>query len=60
MLKVLDKMSDGEIDAHLGYEKNSIEGNNSGNSHKSSYSKKIQSDHGGRTSYPFPMTVTPV
>ena len=36
--QVLEKMLEGEMDAHLGYEKNSVSGNNSGNSaqlHKS-------------------------
>ena len=30
--QVLEKMLEGEMDAHLGYEKNSVAGNNSGNS----------------------------
>ena len=34
------------MDAHLGYEKNSVTGNNSGNSRNGSYSKKIQTEHG--------------
>ena len=44
--QVLEKMLEGEMDAHLGYEKNSIAGNNSGNSRNGSYPKKIQTEHG--------------
>ena len=33
------------MDAHLGYEKNSVSGNNSGNS-RNGYPKKIQTEHG--------------
>ena len=43
---VLEKMLEGEIDVHLGYEKNSIAGNNSGNSRTGKYTKKIQIQHG--------------
>lgn len=39
--QVLEKMLEGEMDAHLGYEKNSIAGNNSGNSRNGSYPKKV-------------------
>ena len=42
---VLEKMLEGELDAHLGYEKNSISGNNSGNSRNGKYPKKIQTEH---------------
>lgn len=35
--QVLEKMLEGEMDAHLGYEKNSVTGNNSGNSRNGSY-----------------------
>ena len=42
---VLEKMLEGEMDAHLGYEKNSVAGNNSGNSRNGSYPKKIQIHH---------------
>ena len=35
----------GELDAHLGYEKNDKPGDNSGNSRNGSYSKKIQTLH---------------
>ena len=34
------------MDAHLGYEKNSVTGNNTGNSRNGSYPKKIQTEHG--------------
>ena len=44
--QVLEKMLEGEMDAHLGYEKHSVSGNNSGNSRNGSYSKKIQTEHG--------------
>lgn len=44
--QVLEKMLEGEMDAHLGYEKHSSSGNNSGNSRNGSYPKKIQTEHG--------------
>ena len=44
--RVLEKMLEGEMDAHLGYEKNSVTGNNTGNSRNGSYPKKIQTEHG--------------
>ena len=44
--QVLEKMLEGEMDAHLGYEKNSVAGNNTGNSRYGSYPKKIQTEHG--------------
>lgn len=34
------------MDTHLGYEKNSVSGNNSGNSRNGSYPKTIQTEHG--------------
>ena len=34
------------MDIHLGYEMNSVSGNNSGNSRNDSYPKKIQTEHG--------------
>lgn len=43
--QVLEKMLKGEMDAHLGYEKNSVSGNNSGNSRSGKYPKKIQTEH---------------
>jgi len=39
--QVLEKMLEGEMDVHLGYEKNSGAGNNSGNSRNGSYPKRI-------------------
>ena len=44
--QVLEKMREGEMDAHLGYEKNSAAGNNSGNSRNGSYPKRILTEHG--------------
>ena len=41
--QVLEQMLEGEMDAHLGYEKHSPLGNNSGNSRNGSFPKKIQS-----------------
>lgn len=37
----LEKMVEGEMNAHLGYEKNSVSGNNSGNLRNGSYLKEI-------------------
>ena len=34
------------MDIHLGYEKNSVTGNNSGNSRNGKYPKMIQTEHG--------------
>lgn len=44
--QVLEKMLEGEMDVHLGYEKNSPEGNNSSNSRNGKYPKKIQTQYG--------------
>lgn len=44
--QVLEQMLQGELDAHLGYEKHSTEGNNSGNSRNGFFPKKIQTEHG--------------
>lgn len=44
--QVLEQMLQGEMDAHLGYEKHSPEGNNTGNSRNGSFTKKIQTEHG--------------
>jgi len=44
--QVLEQMLEGEMDSHLGYEKNSSEGNNTGNSRNGSFPKKIQTEHG--------------
>lgn len=43
--QVLEQMLQGEMDAHLGYDKHSSDGYNSGNSRNGSFSKKIQSEH---------------
>lgn len=45
-VKVYESMLQGEMDAHLGYEKGSKEGINSGNSRNGSYHKRIQGTHG--------------
>lgn len=42
----IERMLEGEMDVHLGYEKNSIEGNNSGNSRNGYSRKRIISDYG--------------
>ncbi len=44
--QVLEQMLQGEMDAHLGYDKHSTNGYNSGNSRNGRFSKKIQSEHG--------------
>ncbi len=45
-VKVYESMLQGEMDAHLGYEKGSKDGINSGNSRNGSYRKRIQGTHG--------------
>lgn len=45
MLVYWSKMLEGEMDSHLGYEKHSIEGSNSGNSRNGKYPKKIQTHY---------------
>jgi hypothetical protein len=47
--QVLEQMLQGEMDAHLGYEKNDVAGNNTGNSRNGSYPKTIQTEHGEST-----------
>lgn len=42
----IERMLEGEMDVHLGYEKNAIEGNNSGNSRNGYSRKRIISDYG--------------
>lgn len=43
--QVLEKMLEGEMDAHWGgYEKNSVADNNSGNSRNGSYPKEIHAE----------------
>lgn len=44
--QVLEQLLEAELDEHLGYEKSSKEGNNSGNSRNGSYPKTILSEHG--------------
>ncbi|KAA6312887.1 hypothetical protein EZS27_036251 [termite gut metagenome] len=44
--RLYEQMLEGELDAHLGYEKHSSSGNNSGNSRNGKYPKKIQTEHG--------------
>ena len=44
--QVLEQMLEGEMDSHLGYEKHSTAGNNTGNSRNGSFHKKIQTQHG--------------
>ena len=55
--QVLEKMLEGEKDAHLGYERNSVAGNNTGNSRNGSYPKKIRTGHENLSS-PFRVTAT--
>lgn len=43
--QVLEQMLEGEMDSHLGYQKHSVEGNNTGNSRNGKYSKKIQTHY---------------
>ena len=47
--QVLEQMLQGEMDAHLGYEKNDIAGNNTGNSRNGNFPKTIQTEHGEST-----------
>lgn len=47
--QVLEQMLLGEMDAHLGYEKNDVSGNNTGNSRNGSFPKVIQTEHGEST-----------
>lgn len=44
--QVLEQMLQGEMNVHVGYERHSLEGNNSGDSRSGSFSKKIQTEHG--------------
>ena len=43
---VLENMLECEMDVHLGYKRNSVAGNNRGNSRNGSYPKKIRTEHG--------------
>ena len=47
--QVLEQMLQGEMDAHLGYEKHDVAGNNIGNSRNGSFPKTIQTEHGEST-----------
>ena len=47
--QVLEQMLAGELDAHLGYEKHSPDGINTGNSRNGTFSKTIQTEHGEQT-----------
>lgn len=47
--QVLEQMLQGEMDAHLGYEKNDVAGNNTGNSRNGIFPKTIQTEHGEST-----------
>ena len=51
----LEKMLEAEMDEHLGYEKNSILGNNSGNS-RNGYGKKTIKSEWGESEYLYPVT----
>lgn len=47
--QVLEQMLQGEMDVHLGYEKNDVAGNNTGNSRNGNFHKTIQTEHGEST-----------
>ncbi|MFA7042668.1 MAG: transposase, partial [Bacteroidales bacterium] len=47
--QVLEQMLQGEMDAHLGYEKHDVAGNNTGNSRNGRFTKTIQTEHGEST-----------
>lgn len=47
--QVLEQLLQDELDSHLGYEKYSVAGNNSGNSRNGSFPKTIQTQHGEST-----------
>lgn len=55
--QVLEKMLEGKMDDHLGYEKNSMAGNNTGNSRNGSYPKRFIQDMENLSS-PFRVTAT--
>ena len=56
--QVLEKMLEGEMDVHLGYEKNSVSGHNNGNSPNGSYPQENSKLNTVKRSYLFSMTVT--
>lgn len=47
--QILEQLLHAEMDDHLGYEKNSVEGNNSGNSRNGSFKKKVKTEYGEST-----------
>jgi len=49
--KVYEQLLESEMDLHLGYEKYSKEGNNTGNSRNGKYPKRIQTEHGEHDIY---------
>lgn len=55
--QVLEKMFEGEMDAHLGYEKDSGAGNNTGNFRNGAIRKKSKPNMKSQ-SFPFCVTVT--
>lgn len=55
--QVMEKMLEGEMDAHLGCEKDSVAGNNTGNFRNDSYRKKSKLDMESLL-FPFRVTVT--
>jgi putative transposase len=50
----LERMLEAEMDEHLGYEKNSVAGNNSGNSRNGHYTPKTIKANGAKPRLPFP------
>ena len=52
--QVLEQMLQGEMYAHLGYEKNYIAGDNTGNSRNGNFPKTIQTEHGDSTTIQIP------
>ena len=44
--QMLEHLLESEMDVHLGYEKNSTEGNNSGNFRNGNFPKTVQTEHG--------------
>ena len=47
--QLLEQLLQAEMDEHLGYEKNHVKGNNSGNSRNGTYNKTIRSHYGEST-----------
>ena len=44
--RLLERMLDGEMTHHLGYEKHAIDGRNSGNSRNDKTTKTVKTNHG--------------